>query len=252
MGKQEGTVANIVSEARRPQNRWQYLRALVRGDALVSLGVALLLIFGVVTALVLFLDTAWLDLPITREVQEFNFAPTNWLWQAVSAPGNAPYNYIGSVLLVVIVALLKRYAEAAFLLLASLGAGASGLVKVLVHRGRPDATIVSVIGNPGGYSFPSGHVTEYTLFFGFCFYLVFTLVNRGALRTALLSICAIMIVLVGPSRIWLGAHWASDVLGGYTLGFGLLLLIVRGYRWWTKRIVAKPASESSAGNIKQP
>ncbi|HST05745.1 MAG TPA: phosphatase PAP2 family protein [Chloroflexia bacterium] len=252
MDKQDGVAASVVREVSKPKSRWQYWRALGRGDALVNLGIALLLIFAVVTVLVLFLNTSWLDLPITKEIQELNFAPTNWLWQAVSAPGYTPWNYIGSVLIVIIVALFKRYAEAAFLLLASLAAGASGAVKLLVHRGRPDASIVIVVGHPGGYSFPSGHVTEYTLFFGFCFYLIFTLMNRGILRTALLSICAIMIVLVGPSRIWLGAHWASDVLGGYALGFGLLLLLISAYRWWTKKIVSKPSTKDSAGTVEQP
>ena len=41
--------------------------------------------------LVLVLDPVSLDLPITKEVQEFNFGPTNWVWQAVSAPGYSPY-----------------------------------------------------------------------------------------------------------------------------------------------------------------
>ena len=109
-----------------------------------------------------------------------------------------------------------------------------------------------VVGTPTGYSFPSGHVTEYTLFFGFCFYLAFTLLKKGVLRTVLLSICAIMIILIGPSRIWLGAHWASDVLGGYTLALGLLLLVIWAYRKWEERAVDKPKNESNAIGAKQP
>ena len=61
----------------------------------------------------------------------------------------------------------------------------------------------------------------------------------GLLRTLVLCVCAAMILLVGISRIWLGEHWASDVLGGYTLGFGLLLLVIWAYRSWEARHLAR-------------
>jgi membrane-associated phospholipid phosphatase len=251
MENQGTTVANTITEARKPQSRWERWAALIRGQALIGLGVVLLIMFAAVTALVLFLDPSAMDLPVTHEVQEFNFAPTNWLWSAISAPGYPPFNYLIPALTIAVVALFRRYAAATFLFLAVLAVGAAEVVKVLVHRVRPGGPLVIVVGTPTGYSFPSGHVTEYTLFFGFCFYLAFTLLKRGVLRTVLLWICAIMIILIGPSRIWLGAHWASDVLGGYTLALGLLLLVIWAYRKWEERVVAKPKDESSAAGAKQ-
>jgi membrane-associated phospholipid phosphatase len=251
MENQGTTVANTITEARKPQSRWERWAALIRGQALIGLGVALLIAFAAVTALVLFLDPSAMDLPVTHEVQEFNFAPTNWLWSAISAPGYPPFNYLIPAVTIAVVALFRRYAAAAFLFLAVLAVGAAEVMKVLVHRVRPGGPLVIVVGTPTGYSFPSGHVTEYTLFFGFCFYLAFTLLKRGVLRTVLLWICAIMIILIGPSRIWLGAHWASDVLGGYTLALGLLLLVIWAYRKWEERVVAKPKDESSAAGAKQ-
>jgi membrane-associated phospholipid phosphatase len=251
MENQGTTVANTITEARKPQSRWERWAALIRGQALIGLGVALLIAFAAVTALVLFLDPSAMDLPVTHEVQEFNFAPTNWLWSAISAPGYPPFNYLIPAVTIAVVALFRRYAAAAFLFLAVLAVGAAEVMKVLVHRVRPGGPLVIVVGTPTGYSFPSGHVTEYTLFFGFCFYLAFTLLKRGVLRTVLLWICAIMIILIGPSRIWLGAHWASDVLGGYTLALGLLLLVIWAYRKWEERAVAKPKDESNAVGAKQ-
>ncbi len=252
MDNQGTTVANTITEARKPQSRWERWSALIKGQALIGLGVALLIMFAIVTALVLFLDPKSLDLPVTHEVQELNFGPTNWLWSAMSAPGYPPFNYLIPAVTIAVVALFRRYAAAAFLFLAVLAVGAAEVVKVLVHRVRPGGPLVIVVGTPTGYSFPSGHVTEYTLFFGFCFYLAFTLLKSGVLRTVLLSICAIMIVLIGPSRIWLGAHWASDVLGGYTLAFGLLLLVIWAYRKWEERAVSKPKNGSNAVGAKQP
>jgi membrane-associated phospholipid phosphatase len=217
------------------RDRW----ALFRGRGLVVLGVALLAIFGLITAAVLFLNPLDLDLPITREVQEINFAPVNWLLLAVSAPGFEPWNFIFPVVGIAGLALLRRITEAVFLAIASVATEAEVIVKVLVHRGRPSADLVTVIGNPTSFSFPSGHVTQYVLFFGFCFYLAYTTMKPGVLRALILILCAAMVLLVGPSRIWMGNHWASDVLGGYTLGFALLLLVIWAYRGWKARHVEK-------------
>lgn len=210
---------------------------------MVLLGITLLVFFGGITAAVLLLNPLQLDLPITREVQEMRFGAFGWLMIAVSDPGYTPWNFIMPIAVILGLTALRRIAEAAFVTLASLLSALTEGVKALVHRGRPDASLVTVIGHPTGGSFPSGHVVQYTLFFGFLFYLIFTLLPRSILRTVLLVICGAMVLLVGISRIWLGAHWASDVLGGYTFGFGLLLLVIWGYRTWEDRAVKKPAGE---------
>jgi membrane-associated phospholipid phosphatase len=223
--------------AQERQEARKHRGALIRGRRLIALGLLMLALFGAITAAVLFLDPLALDVPITREVQDLNFGPFNWLLLAVSAPGFAPWNFIFPVVIILGLALFRRFAEAAFLLLASLAATLADLVKVLVHRGRPSADLVQVIGHPNTFSFPSGHVTQYVLFFGFSFYLTYTLMKPGLLRTLLLIFTAGMVLLVGPSRVWMGQHWASDVLGGYTLGFGLLLLVIWAYRGWEARRV---------------
>lgn len=206
--------------------------ALVRGRLLVSLGMILLVIFGIITASVLLIDVLALDVPITHEVQEFDFVPLNWLLLAVSAPGFSPWSYIFPIAIVLVLVLLRRGVEAGFMALAGLGSGAASIAKALVHRVRPSEELARVVQSLDSYSFPSGHVTQYTLVFGFCFYLAFTLMKPGLLRTLLLMGTGAMVLLVGPSRIWMGQHWATDVLGGYTLGFGLLMLIIWAYRKW--------------------
>ena len=70
-----------------------------------------------------------------------------------------------------------------------------------MHRGRPSADLVHVITQPDPYSFPSGHVTQYTLFFGFCFYLAFTVMKPGLLRTLLLVFLGGMVLLVVHPRL---------------------------------------------------
>src|SRR6185503_7608434 len=84
-------------------------------------------------------------------------------------------------------------------------------------------------------SFPSGHVVMVTTFYGFLAFLVFTLLKPSWGRTALLVVFAALIVLMGPSRIYLGQHWFSDVMGAYLLGGLWLALTIMFYRWGKQR-----------------
>jgi undecaprenyl-diphosphatase len=90
---------------------------------------------------------------------------------------------------------------------------------------------VEVLRELAGFGFPSGHVVFYTGFFGFLWFLSYTLLKRSRRRTVLLWSLAALVALVGPSRIYLGAHWASDVIGGYLLGSLALLGEIWLYEW---------------------
>ena len=238
-------LAGVASPAAARVEAKTHGRALFRGRAILSLGLALLVVFGVLTALVAGLKPEQFDLPITQLVQKLNTIPLlDNLLIAVSEPGFAPWSYLVPAVLVVAWLVARRVAEALFLVLATLGTAGADVVKALIHRTRPTDALVHVVHNTNldGSSFPSSHVVEYTLVFGFCFYLLATLLKPGAGRTIGLALCAAMIILVGPSRIAMGQHWASDVLGGYALGFGLLLVVVWAYRGWEARLAARQAA----------
>jgi undecaprenyl-diphosphatase len=130
----------------------------------------------------------------------------------------------------------RRPVEAVFVALAGAGGLLAELVKSLVDRPRPTPDFANIIGNLKTYSFPSGHVTGYTILFGFLFYLTYSHLPKGMpIRTILLDFFALMIVLIGFSRVYMGQHWASDALAGYALGFAYLLLLIELYRFWLKR-----------------
>ena len=107
--------------------------------------------------------------------------------------------------------------------------------KELIRRPRPAIDLVNVFRILDSYSFPSGHVMFYVGFFGFLWFLIFTLLRHSLPRMLLLGLLGSLILLVGLSRIYLGQHWASDVLGAYLLGGLTLAAILQFYRWGKKR-----------------
>jgi membrane-associated phospholipid phosphatase len=115
-----------------------------------------------------------------------------------------------------------------------------GLIKQAVGRVRPSAGAVGVVGHVTGYSFPSGHVIQYTTLFGFSFYLVLVVWRTGWLRALVLSVLALLVVLVGPSRVFLGQHWPSDVLGASLFAgiwlagtIELQIFLKQRIAWWS-------------------
>ena len=103
------------------------------------------------------------------------------------------------------------------------------LIKTRVLRPRPTKDLVRVMGELEEASFPSGHVVHYVTFYGFLFYLVYIHLKQRWFRTALLTLLAGVILLVGPSRIYMGHHWPSDVAGAYLVGTLWLGVIIIAY-----------------------
>src|SRR5689334_4084548 len=98
-------------EAQREVGR--HTRAFFRGRRIIGLGVGLLVLFALVTALVVMLDPLALDVPITREVQDLSSHPLlSTLLADVSLPGFTPWNLILPAILILGLGLLKRIAEA--------------------------------------------------------------------------------------------------------------------------------------------
>ena len=188
-------------------------------------------VLGLVSGIGAVLAYVFGDLRISRFIQRFDYPYFHNLMVAVSWPG-----YLGRqwVVTLCVVALLLRFRlriEAACLVISA--ASSSLLVnaiKFVVGRPRPSLDLVSVYEHPISRSFPSGHVASYMAVYGFLFYLVYTLMRPSPLRSTLLILCGAMISLVGVSRVYLGAHWASDVFGGYCFGFFWLALTVYVYR----------------------
>jgi undecaprenyl-diphosphatase len=196
--------------------------------------------FTTLTILVKTTPSFPIDVQITRALQSLRSPIFSGLMEAISWPGFSPQCYIISALIVLMIYLFGFHWEAVAALFATLLPPiANVLVKETIQRPRPTVDLVEVLHILDSYSFPSGHVMFYVGFFGFMWFLVYTLLKRSGLRTALLILLGIFIALVGASRIYLGQHWATDVLGAYLLGSLTLVGNIIFYRWGKKRFFVR-------------
>ena len=192
--------------------------------------------FGVLTFLVKTTPSFATDLLITHSIQLITFPTFAWLMTIISWAGFAPQVIIITAVIILIIYFLGLHWEALMAIIAALfSTGINLLVKDLVQRPRPGASMVNVIDTLNSYSFPSGHVMYYIGFLGFIGFLVFSLMKPSVKRSILLTLIGFPIVMIGVSRIYLGQHWASDVLGAYLLGSLTLVAIIQCYRWGKTR-----------------
>ncbi len=106
-------------------------------------------------------------------------------------------------------------------------------LKALLGRPRPDYAIIEPI--PHGMGFPSGHATFAILMGGMVIYLAWRYTASTRVRWGMAAGLALLILGVGLSRVYLGVHWPSDVLGGYLFGGTVLLVAVWLRDWVTVR-----------------
>jgi undecaprenyl-diphosphatase len=120
------------------------------------------------------------------------------------------------------------------------GAALNEVTKLLVGRPRPNDPSIHILAQVNHNSFPSGHTFFFVAFFGFLFFVFYVLPLRKAVRNVLFAILFLLIALIGLSRIYLGAHWPSDVIGGYLAGTLWLTLMIKVYeRLHTRQMVSR-------------
>ncbi len=111
----------------------------------------------------------------------------------------------------------RKVLSATALALSVLGSGAVALViKEITHRARPDAAYQAYLET--GFSFPSAHATLAAALYGFLIYLAYRMMPSGYPRTVVVFVCGLLIILISFSRLYIGVHYLSDVIGGLLLG----------------------------------
>lgn len=97
------------------------------------------------------------------------------------------------------------------------------LLKNILQRPRP--TEYRIIQETG-YSFPSGHSMVSMAFYGYLVYLIYKYVENKNIKWILITLLSILICSIGVSRIYLGVHYTSDVLGGFLISISYLVIYI--------------------------
>ena len=180
-----------------------------------------LMIFIIVCILVVSDNVSWLDTNIYNSIINHNEILTN-IFKTVTEFGDA------IILIIITLLILLVFKERTFGFLVAINLVLSfvlgQIVKLIFIRERPT---INVLIDIGGYSFPSGHSTVSMAFYGFLIYLCYKKIDNKILKWFLIILQALLILTIGYSRIYLGAHFPSDVIAGFSLGLSFLIIYIK-------------------------
>jgi undecaprenyl-diphosphatase len=204
--------------------------ARLRENRALLVLVALFLAF---LALCLTARSRWLfnlDHGISLAVQHYRSPLLDLLVEAVSALGNTEA-LVAAAAIAGIVCWRSGRRKSAYLVAAAVGGLPLNVaIKLWIGRPRPSGD-VQVILPALGLSFPSGHSMGSVVVLGALAFLLWVHDPQPRRRRLVTSLLATLPALIGLSRIYLGAHWFSDVIGGWTVGIFFLLLFAEAYKF---------------------
>ena len=193
----------------------KFSKSLIWG---LTISVLLLALFAKLSEDLLYNELGTFDRIVGEFIRAFATPSTTRLALIITNLGSA-YIEIGLMLLVgaFLFFYLKHTWETILLSISLSGAWLlNTILKVLFHRARPDIVHLT---EAGGYSFPSGHAMVAAAFYGVIGYLLWlNLKNRSKPAWYIVVLTFGLIIAIGMSRIYLGVHFASDVIAGYAAG----------------------------------
>lgn len=173
------------------------------------------------------------DYTITNLVRYLATPNLDRLMIYITTIGSAHFYGTLAPLILCRLAFSHRWREASAFSICLIGAGALNyLLKYLFERSRPDVLQLVLAS---GYSFPSGHAMVSLCFYGMLTYLISRNIPHWHWRFILFIFTTILVIAIGISRIYLGVHYPSDILGGYTAGATWLSFCISLLLWWEKR-----------------
>jgi membrane-associated phospholipid phosphatase len=193
----------------------------------VATALGAITVFGLLAVLVAVHPGPYgVDLAGARIAADVRAQPLTVAMRTVSLLGSSPAIALQIALIGGVILLVRRDPRPGLWLLAAFTGGwfLSNGFKTLLDRPRPEAGLVDATGT----AFPSGHATQGTAFF-LMLAIVLSAALPGPWRRPAAAAAIAVGVLSGLSRIYLGVHWLTDVVGGFALGLAWLavLLILR-------------------------
>ncbi len=172
------------------------------------------------------------DLDVALLLRHEDIPGLTIIMNAVSFPGDwwIPVMMVGAV--AAVCAIRKKWIEAIFVIATLSSSVIAGVLKMLIGRPRPPGLSMdpyALFESFNQYAYPSGHVLFFVVFFGFLVFLAHKYF-AGTERVITISFFITLVLLIGPSRLYLGQHWLSDVVGSYIIGTFWLLILIMIYK----------------------
>jgi membrane-associated phospholipid phosphatase len=211
--------------------------SLVRALAFAGVAVTLLM--------TLYASTGGLfpgDTQISLAIQSVNASGADAVVSFMNAAYDAPTLVLITVALAVLLGVLGYYPQMVLLGATTVSQGANALLKLAVGRPRPEDGMVRVTEQASGLSFPSGHTMGTVVFFGIIIYLSYQFIGQRHLRLLVQVLAVAHMLAIGFSRVHTGAHWPSDVVGGFLWGAWFVLLLVICHRRYFPRLTSRLAA----------
>jgi undecaprenyl-diphosphatase len=191
-------------------------------------------LFAIDTFLVVQNDVLPFDIPIAWFIQQLNWGPVVYPMELINAGAGIWQVLLGAVAIAALFLLERRAGW--LMLIGSISSLLDNVIKLVISRQRPPADVVHILSPTTGFSYPSGHAVFFT-WMSFMIALSIAPKVRPVYRPVLWIIATIVIVLTCLARVWAGAHWPSDVMGGVLLGISWSAFVL----WLPERWLPSPS-----------
>jgi membrane-associated phospholipid phosphatase len=191
-------------------------------------------LFAIDTYLVVQNDVLPFDYPIALFIQQLNWGPVVYPMELINASAGIWQVLLGAVAIIALFIVERRAGWLMFI--GSISSVLDNIIKLIISRQRPPADLVHILSPTTGFSFPSGHAVFFT-WMSFMIAVSIAPKIRPSYRPILWIVAAMVIVLTCIARVWAGAHWPSDVIGGVLLGIGWSAFVL----WLPERWLPSPS-----------
>ena len=206
----------------QPKNK--FVCYLIAG---ILLAVGFLSLFAWLAEEMLEKETGLLDQTVMAAIATFRSPLMTELMELITAMGSLTITVFITIIMGGYLLAKRYYFDAGILIIALSGASIlNWTLKLAFHRSRPLFSLITA----SGYSFPSGHAMVSLVFYGMLIYLLWIRYGRSRIACLISFFLALLILLIGISRIYLGVHYPSDVLAGFAAGGFWLTGCVTGYQ----------------------
>lgn len=153
-------------------------------------------------------------------------------WRFITHSGDRYVVIILGIILLLIKSLREKYGVK-FAIAALSSTALYQIMKYIFQRPRPDLALRLI--EQGGYSFPSGHSMNCLVSYGILIYLLLKYCENRRLAKILSVGLGLLTILVGFSRVYVGVHYPTDIIGGWSLGIAVLVAMIYAFEKFDSR-----------------